>query len=765
MKYTIDKNGYETFSFNINKGKSQKNKKSGGSHNSNEKATVVSPSTSRPVKKMKTKSLLTTFMSLVIDDNGTSDRLIMKWIHRPQYYPDTDKLLKINFLDGTTDYGELYSSAFELFWNNYWKDISEDDIHFNKKLKNTIKIMKSKLPSMHCFKMDNEYMIFDYLFYFNISKKIRSEKLYKHLRYYNLYEQMKYDSTIVLGNLNTPLDSTKLVDFISKHVKTFVTDFTNIVFTAIYDMADLKKIVSESTSDVLSMYLKTFHEILQIKEHLIQTLIIKKCILDEIRYIFKKRKGDSEHIELEQHEFNEFETFITTNCIKLFLITCAENLQEISQNNTTNGNNSKKLKLSDPREIEEPVRPYLIPEPVSPDLPNIENIRANFASSDNHTFSDMENYEINEIYESKMKQYNRIKQDKESFPKKRLEHEMKMKDYTVLKKKYDVIMKNNQLKSLSPLKIGSTTKTPPRKGKKREEILEEFIGDNVTENQRCKLGEDGELISPFTTSFDPLVSYPLYKLQSMVKIHVRDEQNNIVRTDCGNAIDMYNYIIDFYNEGKIPKHPLMSQNFTEENIDAIMANVPFAVNDINVKRPIIDNTRGNELFLHIHFSTYDNEDQTIPTNYNLDYYKLYIMRNFGGKKDKYGFITGGGYNVVVQYLCAFPSFIDINEGDVSTERTTIGMIEQFYRLFTYKRLLRNYNPPYCVVSNNTINNVQFSAIAINPKILRMKSIFYWLKGRDEGSSGTDSSKTRKKWRTQEEIKKLFIEYYDDLANF
>ena len=61
--------------------------------------------------------------------------------------------------------------------------------------------------------------------------------------------------------------------------------------------------------------------------------------------------------------------------------------------------------------------------------------------------------------------------------------------------------------------------------------------------------------------------------------------------------------------------------------------------------------------------------------------------------------------------------------------------------------------PYCKVGQNE-NGLTFSTIAINAKILRMKSIFYWIK---------DSKK--KKLREPKEIKDLFSEYYRNLEEF
>ena len=127
------------------------------------------------------------------------------------------------------------------------------------------------------------------------------------------------------------------------------------------------------------------------------------------------------------------------------------------------------------------------------------------------------------------------------------------------------------------------------------------------------------------------------------------------------------------------------------------------------------------------------------------------MRNFGGKKDKNGNVVAGGYNAIVHYLCCFPAYINNKNDDISTENTSEGMVETFFKLFNEKKLLHNYTPPYCIVQQND-NKTIFSTIAINAEILRMKSIFYWIR---------DSSE--KKMRQPDEIETLFKKYYQNLT--
>jgi hypothetical protein len=132
-------------------------------------------------------------------------------------------------------------------------------------------------------------------------------------------------------------------------------------------------------------------------------------------------------------------------------------------------------------------------------------------------------------------------------------------NYLILKKKYD-----DHIISIMDLSV---------KNGKRNEILNKLIGDDIPEAEKCKLGPNEDLLSPFTTNYDPLKSYPLYQLETIVKIQVKDGEK-IIRTDCGNAIDLYNYVIDFLNEGEKPKHPLLKIQLSDENIQEIFKKIP-----------------------------------------------------------------------------------------------------------------------------------------------------------------------------------------------
>jgi hypothetical protein len=732
MNPYFNKEGYEYSSFDISKKRKRTNSKSS--------------SNSRPLKRVriqhsKTENFISTFMNLNIHDIEYTPVEIKSWLQTPNKNPKTNTDLQINFFNGTTDYGEIYNQAFEIYWVEYWKKyLTKNNKIDSKAIKYIIKCTKKKLPSVHCFKI-NEYEL-DYLFYYNISKRLTADKLCLNLQLYSLYDQMNRDKNVdnIVEDFNTPFNNNIFIKYISNNVKSFIEKYTRNIINEIYNLTESKTIISPSKRLSVIANTNTFYSILEINSSL--KLKINKQIWNILETSFSENKSNNEHSHVKKIEFYK----IKSHCIgdmRLFLLDCAEDIIEIGEKTEMDGYVQKITKLRDPYEEEEPIKPFLLLPPKIPPLPDYNTILSNFESH--------ESSEAKKQYELKKKIYDKAVTDNKLFPKKEAEYHKKLQEYNERKEVYDNKMKEIENMKIPPLTDGEKTIIPQNYDKKRHEILEDLIGEKVSEVEICKLGDNGELISPFSTNFEPITMYPLYKLQTIVKIHSKDDTNKVIRTDCGNAIDLYNYVIDYYNEGKRPKHPIFDQELTDENIDAIMEKIPFAAQNLNVTKPKLNMVNNNKLFLYFHLSTYDQKD--IDSKYQLDYYYVYLMRNFGGKKDENGNVIEGGYNVIVHYLCCFPAFITNNNGDVSIEETSYGMIENFSKLFENKRLLYNYNPPYCKVEQNE-NGLTFSTIAINAKILRMKSIFYWIK---------DSKK--KKLREPKEIKDLFSEYYRNLEEF
>jgi len=705
-KQSINKEGIPFVSIKLRK----VNSKYGGVLYQN---TQVSPS-SKIVKKQKIKHtyqiqeddyIASKMNSLNINDE--KDLILKKiqlWNKNPNIHPVTKSELKINFIDEKSDYAILYKETFIFFYNL----VSKKDINY------IIKYIKKKLPTLHYINIviqESKY-IFDYLFYQNLIQIHDKNDVMINLKFSKLYELISTNDIIVLEDFNFDNATSSINEYFNLFIKTFVY----LIFSTIYDVVEEKKLVSKSIINELFLYKKDLDDIAILNKNFNQD--VKKYIYE----YFIRRSINENFVTIDELFYSEF---ISNNYdMQDFLYKCFEDIEEISLITHIDQNKGKIMKLKDPYMIEEPIPPYLKPLPqITPEKPNLEKI--------NSLFQDESEESRQKIYERKMKIYEDMIRDIQTYSSRLKKFNSEHANYLILKKKYD-----DHIRSIMNLSV---------KNAKRNELLNKLIGDDIPETEKCKLGPNEDLLSPFTTNYDPLKSYPLYQLETIVKIHVKDGEK-IIRTDCGNAIDLYNYIIDFYNEGEKPKHPMLQIQLSDENIEEIFKKVPYIVKDF--KEPDINliNMLGNKLDLY-----FDMIESPETKKYGINfYYNVYLTRKFGSNIQN-GFVDDTGYKTIVYHICTFPTKDESIINGVSTESTTYGMIELLNKLFVKKRLLHNYNPPYCIISNNT-DTFTYSYIAIGAKLMKMRSITDWIY-------------KNKTIRKESEISQLFDEIYEDLSYY
>lgn len=701
-KQSVNKEGIPYISIKL-----KKSPKHGGSISKN---TQVSPS-SKVVKKQKTNhvyqtqevdSIVSNINSLNInDEKDLVFKKIQLWNKNPKIHPINKSELKINFIDEKSDYAILYKEAFAFFYNL----VSRKDINY------IIKYLKKKLPTLHHVNIvveENKYIL-DYLFYHNLIQIHDTNDVMINLKFSKIYELISSNDIIMLEDF----DLNNATSSINEYLNIFIKTFVYLIFSTIYDVVEEKKLVSKSIINELILYKKDLDDI----------AIINKNFNKEVKnniYDFFIRRPINEIDELFYSEF------ISNNYdMQDFLYKCFEDIEEISLITHIDQNKGKIMKLKDPYMIEEPIPPYLKPLPqITPEKPNLEKI--------NSLFQDESEESRQNIYEGKMKIYEDMIREIQTYSSRLKKFNSEHANYLILKKKYD-----DHIISIMYLSV---------KNGKRNEILNKLIGDDIPEAEKCKLGPNEDLLSPFTTNYDPLKSYPLYQLETIVKIHVKDGEK-IIRTDCGNAIDLYNYIIDFYNEGEKPKHPMLQIQLSDENIQEIFKKIPYIVKDF--KEPDINliNILGNKLDLY-----FDMIKSPETQKYGIHfYYNVYLTRKFGSNIQN-GFVDDTGYKTMVYHICTFPTKDESSINGVSTESTTYGMIELLNKLFVKKRLLHNYNPPYCIISNDISDTFTYSYIAIGAKLMKMKSITDWIY-------------KNKTIRKESEISNLFDEMYQDLSYY
>lgn len=666
---------------------------------------------------------------------------IEKWRQNPLVHPTTKKKIKednVSFVDIKTEYGKLYSESFNLIWDNLNIDSLEKH---DDNLSQNIKYIKSKLPDLHCYHVnDDNDSSFDYLFYISYLKMLETKNdgffvpyiqfivkaLPDYLKYVQIYKIISNKMNIFLKS-NTKYsvltNPDNVADFILQLINDFLYKFMTINMGEIEKIVVHKQLLTYDSLKLIQNYLRTMDDIRNINQYF-GIEISSNTMIDIFDMIQDKVFDMCIDKNINKREYKKI---IENLNIGSFIVSTAKDLIDIALVNQTPQNNDKyKILQNSEIENEEPIIPFLKRPPPLPDYPDKEDIEKLFKKP-NQDLSSTDKREIDEIFKMKLQRYKNAKNEIDNFPTAQKDYDIKLREYEDKKASYDKKLETIQKKSISPLKDGSVEKTPPNKGKTIAQLLRELIGDGV---DKCNLDDNGELSTPFTTDFTPLKDYSLVKLQLVVKIHTRDEDNNIVRTDCGNPIDLYNYIISFYNENRKPIHPLTRKLLTEENIDAIMEKLPFAVNNPNIERPIAkeDNADSN---LFISF-----------VNKN-DYYTAYIMRNFGGDFSQEN-ESMHGIDIPIYQICSFPSNIG---SENSIDRTSTGMAFILDTLFSERRLLHNYTSPYGVLRPDG-----WTVLAITTELIKYKNKSDWTINR-----------ATKKPRSRQEIEELFFMLYDQIA--
>jgi hypothetical protein len=601
---------------------------------------------------------------------------------------------QISFIHIETEYGILYENAFNLLWNKEKK-------HF-KQIDKVIENIKSKLPNLHCYYINDDIDDdFDFLFYYCLMQKIETkypnktdevkQNIHLYLKYTEIYNIIiSKPNKFMRKNCNySPINNISLLNkYILQIINVFLYEFAEYVMILISNIVISFTHLGQGELQNLEMKLKNMSDLRKISNDLnieITTNTLTK-IFDMISHKIKD-------ISLDKNIFfneNQFGDIIEKIDIGNFIIYTAQDLIQIAKfNQTKQIKEFEQLEYKD-IELEEPLKPFLKYNASLPRSPDIEEIRQTFRDKSEELNKSQEE-EVQRIYKKQLKR----RQDMQSMEKESIDkYNAEMEKYQLSKSLYD-----QKLASIQEQKISHLENSTKNFNKSRDTLLSEYIGD---EKDKCNLDNNEALSSPFSSDFTPLHKYPLYKLQLLVKIHTRDENNNIIRTDCGNPVDLYNYIISYYNVNKHPINPITRQLMTSENIDAIMEMIPFAVNQ-KVERPyLIEKIKDRSLF--IDFSN-DN-----------GFYTVFLFRNFGSN-DHLNDESSKGIDIPIYQICSFPS--DIGDED-SIDRTSNGMAYILETLFSEGKLLHNYMSPFAIFKSDI-----WSVIKIDAELFQYKTPNHW----------------------------------------
>ncbi len=229
--------------------------------------------------------------------------------------------------------------------------------------------------------------------------------------------------------------------------------------------------------------------------------------------------------------------------------------------------------------------------------------------------------------------------------------------------------------------------------KDREYFEENILDDSMNNRMKCNSNTDALSQEEFDNQ-----NYLLAKLQLMYKLHTRNDNNEIIRTDCFYAPNMYNYIVSKINEKESIVNPVTKQPISDEDISELMKIMNII--DPSLEKPYFIKPIHDKFLKLTHDEIYHN---------NKTYYCVSITRKIG-PFDLY----------IKKNLCYIPADIDQTETG-STDIASTVCLFSIYKLFNDGKLLETYIPPYNVNGRIIKPFIHFNNMTLNN----------WNKPRDE----------------------------------
>lgn len=222
---------------------------------------------------------------------------------------------------------------------------------------------------------------------------------------------------------------------------------------------------------------------------------------------------------------------------------------------------------------------------------------------------------------------------------------------------------------LDILKKNTEYKSPSFKyellNKDREYFEENIFEDGTDDKKKCNSNIDALSQDEFDSD-----KYLLARLQLMYQLHTKNNDGEVIRTDCFYAPNMYNYIVSKVNTKETIVNPLTKQPISDEDIDNLMKIMKLI--DPSIEKPIYIKPIHDKEFKIEH-------DEIFYKNHR--YYKVYLSRKIGP------------FYITILNLCYIPADIEHTETG-STDIASSVFLFSIYRLFNEGKLLKTYMPPY-----------------------------------------------------------------------
>lgn len=303
-----------------------------------------------------------------------------------------------------------------------------------------------------------------------------------------------------------------------------------------------------------------------------------------------------------------------------------------------------------------------------------------------------------------------------------------------------VIEEYNKIKNMSYLELAKYMGELSSSSKKRliqhnellkmtrEEIYNDILYKDDTTDISNRCSEDIDILTNDEFKSD---TYPLAKLQLIVRLKVYTPDKKKYRIECIYAPALYNYLIKCINKKEPFVNPVTNTKYTSEHIKELIK--VMKIIDPSLKVPAFIKHK-NDKDLKIGYDTYN--------KFGLNFYTIYLYRVIGD-------ITYNIYDI-----CTIPADIEAS-GEFATnssDLTSSIMLYRIIKLFNDGRLLHKYTPPYFVLIDN--NPDEYSYIKLGIHFNKYRDAENWI---EDSTTGNAIDKTQ--------MVEMFKHYAEEINNF
>lgn len=218
-----------------------------------------------------------------------------------------------------------------------------------------------------------------------------------------------------------------------------------------------------------------------------------------------------------------------------------------------------------------------------------------------------------------------------------------------------------------PTNIEESSLIKKDRGYFRDKVL---YNDADLDKSRCISNTDGITQDDFDDD-----KYMLAKLQLMFQLHTKNEDGDIVRTDCFYAPSFYNHVVQRVNEQLPISNPVTNINIPETELEEVIEDL------MNIMSVIVPGIERPRFILPVYDSSYIIKHKEF-TYEGHQYYGIDTMKKIG---DIYVYIC---------HICTILADVEDSSETGSADMTSSTFLQHIYKLFNEGILMNTYVPPY-----------------------------------------------------------------------